>query len=219
MKSCKQCGTELPESARFCLHCGSPVTDDEPEQPEGPQQFQQRQILPPEPALDFVQPALAGGMFLGFLSSLPFIAAGNMFCCMWVLLGGGIATIMLMSQRRSGSISYGDGAFVGVLSGLFGAVVGTVVQMASHAIFSRLFENQQQDLEQILDKLGSTGPIRDFVLRAASGEISTTTVLFTFFSNLLAFSLFAMIGGILTVALINRRKRQGAGRIPRPPAN
>ena len=84
---CKQCGTELPDHARFCLQCGNPIPPPEEQQPSP---------VPagPQPELDFVQPALAGGMFLGFLSSIPFIAAGNCLCCMWVLLGGGISLLI-----------------------------------------------------------------------------------------------------------------------------
>ena len=48
--------------------------------------------------------------------------------------------------------------------------------------------------------------MRDWVLRAASGEISAATVLFTFFTNLLMFALFAMIGGILTLAILKKRE-------------
>jgi len=153
--------------------------------------------------LDFVQPALAGGMFLGFLSSIPFISAGNCLCCMWVLLGGGMAAVMLTKQRPG--ITYGDGAFVGVLSGLFGAVIATVVQISFRAISARFFDSSQQQLEEVLRQMGAEGPIRDWTLRAFSGEISTTTVLFTFFSNLLMFALFAMIGGILAIAILNKR--------------
>ena len=197
---CKQCGTELPDDARFCLQCGARVEQEPPLAPQPPAPV-------PKAELDFVQPALAGGMFLGFLSSIPFISAGNCLCCAWVLLGGGIATMMLVRQRPSG-ITYGDGAFVGVLSGLCGAVVGTIVQMSFRAMASRLFESQQQELERIWQQIGAPGPIPDWLLRAMSGEISTVTVIFTFFSNLIMFSLFAMIGGILTVAILNKRKGQ-----------
>lgn len=216
---CKHCGTELPDHARFCLQCGSPVEPpaEEQQQPEQkpeqePERMTERATKPAVVPLDFTQPALTGGMFLGILSSVPLIQAGNCLFCMWVLLGGGIATIMLTRQRPSG-ITYGDGAFVGVLSGLFGAVVGTILTMSFHAIFARFFESQQQQLEQMLNQAGLEGPMRDWVLRSMSGEVSVTTVTFTFFANLIAYSLFAMIGGILTVALLNRRK--GAGIPPR----
>jgi hypothetical protein len=158
------------------------------------------------PDLDFVQPALTGGMFLGLLSSLPIIQAGNCLCCMWVLLGGAIATVMLTKQRPLNQITYGDGAFAGVLSGAFGAVIGTIVQMAFRAMTSRLVQSQQQAVEDALNKANIPDPWRDWLSRMASGEVSRFTLLFTLFSNLLAYALFAMIGGILAIAILNRRE-------------
>jgi hypothetical protein len=187
----------LPDQARFCLQCGAPV------QPE------QQQSAVSQQQLDFVQPALAGGMFLGVLSSIPFISAANCLCCMWVLLGGGIAATLLTKQRPSG-ISYGDGAFVGVLSGLFGAIVGTALHIPVQLLSARLFDSQQQQFEEWFRQFGIEGPMRDWMVRIASGEISAATILFTFFMNLLMWSLFAMIGGILTVAILNKRRSSGA---------
>jgi hypothetical protein len=203
---CKQCGVNLPEDAKYCLQCGTPTEPGEPEepvQPTGP--------AAPLPELDFVQPALTGGMFLGLLSSIPVISAGNCLCCMWVLLGGGITAVMLLKQRPSG-ITYGDAAFGGVLSGLFGSVVGTVIQTAVHAIAARFFDSQQQQLEDLFRQVGFEGPMKDWLLRVSSGEISPGTILFTFFTNLIAFALFAMIGGILAIAILNKRKADAAKR-------
>ena len=129
---------------------------------------------------------------------------------MWVLLGGGIAAMLLTRQRPSG-ITYGDGAFVGVLSGLFGAIVGTVVHIPVQIISARFFQSQQQQLEDLFRQLGIEGPMRDWMIRVASGEISAATVLFTFFSYVLMWSLFAMIGGILTVAVLNKQRTAQTG--------
>jgi zinc ribbon protein len=197
---CKQCGTELPDHARFCLQCGAPITPQEPPEPDEPPA--PPRPAPPLPDLNFVQPALTGGLFLGLLSSVPIISAG---CCIWVLLGGGIAAVLLTRQRPLLSISYGDGAFVGVMSGLFGAVIGTIVQLAFRAITAPLAADQQQQLEKLMDQIGLEGGMRDFLLRTFSGEISTLTVMFTFVSNLLVYALFAMIGGILAIAILRKR--------------
>lgn len=201
MIQCKQCGANLPEEARFCLQCGAQV---EPRQSVS---------TTPQPGLDFVQPALAGGVFLGVLSTLPIISAGNCLCFMWILGGGGIAAVLLTKQRPAG-ITYGDGALVGVLSGVFGAIVGTVVSIPVRIVMARIFGSQAEALEQAMRELGVEGPMHDLMLRLASPEITITTVLFTFMMNLLLYSLFAMIGGILAVAILN--KKRGAGVNPRP---
>ena len=192
---------------------------EEPEQPESPSPEGSEPPPPPpmsrEPApmpdLDFVQPALTGGMFLGLLSSLPIIQAGNCLCCMWVLLGGAIATVMLTRQRPLSGITYGDGAFAGVLSGSFGAVIGTVVQTAFRSLTARFAASQQPLLESYMNKYGIQDPWRDWLLRVNSGEISSFTLLLTFFSNLLVFALFAMIGGILAIAIMNKRAETTRG--------
>jgi hypothetical protein len=147
-------------------------------------------------------------MFLGVLSSLPFIGAGNCLCCAWVLGGGALATLLLTKQRPSG-VALGDGAFVGVLSGLFGAIVATFISVPVRILSARFLASQQQAMEDTLRQLGVEGPMRDLALRLASPEISATTILFTFFTNLLVYSLFAMIGGILTVAILERRRNAG----------
>jgi hypothetical protein len=38
-----------------------------------------------------LQPALWGGVFIGVLSALPLVNLGNCCCCLWVLVGGGLA--------------------------------------------------------------------------------------------------------------------------------
>jgi hypothetical protein len=185
----------LPEDARFCLQCGAPV------------ELQEMLPLPvgPPPPLDFVQPALAGGMFLGVLSSLPLLSIGNLLCCMWILGGGGIAAFLLAKQRPSG-ITYGDGAFVGVFSGAFGAVVGTIVSIPVKIIQARLFETSPEDIERFMRIFpGLEGQMRDLLVSMASSEVTVATIALTFFANLILYSLFAMIGGILGVAIVNKR--------------
>lgn len=194
---CRQCGAELPDEAKFCLQCGTSL-EPEPEQPPPPQA--------PLPDLDFIQPALSGGMFLGLLSSIPVISAGNLLCCMWVLLGGGAAAVLLTRQRPLRTITYGDGAFAGVLSGFFGAIIGTAVQVSFDVLLKGFFESQRQQIETALNQIGAEGALRDLVLRVASGEVSLGTVLFIFLGNLLAFALFAMIGGILAIAILKKRE-------------
>lgn len=201
MDPCKWCGADLPDAAKFCLQCGRPVES----APDSEPQYE------PHRELDFTQPALTGGLFLGLLSSLPIIQAGNCLCCMWVLGGGAISAMMLSKQRPG--LTYGDGAFGGVLSGVFGAVVATLVSIPVRLISMRIFGDQQQAMEEAFKQMPDfEGPLKDLFLRLASPEISAVTIVATLLMNMIVYSLFAMIGGILTVAFL---QKQQTGRVTR----
>jgi len=70
----------------------------------------------------YLQPALLGGLVMGVLSALPIVGAANACCCLWVVSGGLLAAYLLQ-QNRPQPITAGDGAVVGLLAGIFGAII------------------------------------------------------------------------------------------------
>src|SRR4029078_4978018 len=78
-----------------------------------------------------VQPALLGGLFMGVLSALPIIGVGNCCCCLWVI-GGGVVAAYLLQQSQQSPLTPGDGAVVGLMAGLFGAVIDGVISVPVH---------------------------------------------------------------------------------------
>src|SRR5215211_1945367 len=99
--------------------------------------------MQPPPKL---QPALFGGLFIGVLSALPIISAGNCFCCLWVISGGVLATY-LMQQNHPYPIAAADGALTGLLAGVIGGVVGTLLSIPIEMMMGPI---QKQLLERIL---------------------------------------------------------------------
>jgi hypothetical protein len=67
---------------------------------------------------------------------------------------------------------------------------------------------QQAEL-QLARTPETAGPMRDLFLRAMSAEVSFATEMFWFFFYGFTFSLFAMLGGMLMVWIINRRRKKG----------
>lgn len=207
MQQCKQCGTNLPDEARFCFNCGASIPP-EPEEPsaEEPGHPEQHEPPPPPPEPDFVRPALAGGAFLGVLSSLPVIGAFNCICGMWILGGGALATHLLKKQQPARRLTHGDGAFAGVSSGLFGAMIATLLSIPFKIAEAPFLQSQQDAIDKAFrDMPDLQGPLLDLMKRMASPEISAVTVLTTFISNLIIYALFAMVGGILMVVYLNRK--------------
>src|SRR5215510_7418186 len=80
------------------------------------------------------QPALLGGVAIGVLSALPVINLANC-CCAWILFGGALAAY-LMQQNHPEPIQIGDGAIVGLLSGLIGAFVWLIISVPINLMMS-----------------------------------------------------------------------------------
>ena len=155
MNQCKECGATLPEDSRFCLQCG---TENKPSE---------RRSSVPEQDLDFLRPAITGGLALGVLSSIPLIGSLNCVFCLWAQAGGGLAA-WLLNKQRPGGLKYSDGAFGGVFSGLIGAIVATVINIPIQMLVmtpERTAEIQQS-MEEGLRQVPDFPPeFRDMMLR------------------------------------------------------
>ena len=95
---------------------------------------------------DRLQPAFWGGLFIGVLSALPFISAGNCCCCLWVVSGGVLAAY-LRQLNTPVQIDVAEGAIVGVLAGVIGGVIASVLSIPMQLMMGPM---QQQFVERIL---------------------------------------------------------------------
>ena len=74
-----------------------------------------------------LQPAFWGGLFIGVLSALPLVKFGNVCCCLWVVLGGGL-TVYLQQQRTPEPLETGEAVLGGLIAGLLGAVIYVLLE-------------------------------------------------------------------------------------------
>src|SRR6185295_11524502 len=75
---------------------------------------------------DKLKPAIIGGIVVGLLSSIPFVNILNICCCFWAILGGVLATYMFIKASPT-PVKAGDGAVLGLLAGVVGALIYIVV--------------------------------------------------------------------------------------------
>jgi len=188
MNQCKQCGATLSENSRYCLQCG---TENSPVPAE------------PEKELDFLKPAITGGLGMGVLSALPFISALNILCCLWAQAGGGLA-VWFLNKQRPGGIRYSDGALAGVLSGLIGAVVATAIAIPIQMLL--LTEESVAQMQEALKQLPFSPAVVDAMSQFLQPGFSLSRTLISLLMNMVTLGLFAMIGGILTTAILSRKK-------------
>ena len=156
--------------------------------------------MPTPPKL---QPALFGGLFMGVLSALPLISAGNCVCCLWVI-GGGMLAAYLMQQNHPYPIAAADGALVGVLAGLLGGVIGTIVSIPVDIMMGPI---QKQLMERIMsspDFPAETRTMLENMTAAAAGPtVAGTLVKLVMFE--IVGVVFGMFGGLLGVALFKKK--------------
>jgi type IV secretory pathway TrbD component len=145
---------------------------------------------------------------MGVLSALPVISIGNLCCCLWVITGGVVAAYLLQ-QNQSTPISAGDGATVGLLAGLFGAVVSFVISIplalmlgpVQQALAERVLSMGAQippQVREVLENAGRSGSGLGFAAMLAFQAIG-------FFFTLCAGAIFSTLGGLLGAAIFAKK--------------
>lgn len=162
---------------------------------------------------DRLQPAFWGGLFIGVLSALPLVNAGNCCCCLWVICGGALAAY-LRQQSSPVQIDVADGALVGLMAGAIGGVIAAILSSPF-----QLFMGPYQ--RQILERILASNPdvpaeARDAVERFAGG---TAFQLVGMLVSVVIDVIFGMLGGLLGVALFKKNTPPAPGTVEvLPPA-
>jgi hypothetical protein len=144
------------------------------------------------------EPALAGGLVVGLLSALPVISAGNFCCCLWIISGGVIAAYVFQHNQPA-PITTGDGALVGLLAGLVGAVIYLVVSIPV------------APMERVLiERLVQTGNLPPRLqVYAAQNLRGAVRLVVGFLLMLVVGSAFSTLGGVLGAVLFRRSGTSG----------
>lgn len=156
-----------------------------------------------------VKPAVIGGIVLGVLSAIPFVNFVNLCCCLWAILGGMLAAHLYVKNSATPA-SAGDGAIVGAIAGAVGAVVSLVLGIPlaivsgaamRGALVSLMERANPEQAEMVRRQMEATG---ESVAGAVVNGLIGAVFLFVF----------AVIGGLIGVALFEKRK---GGPVPPPP--
>ena len=153
------------------------------------------------------QPALIGGVVMGVLSALPLVSIGNACCCMWIVSGGAIAAY-LFQQNHDTPMTPSDGALVGLLAGLTGALVqfalsipiGILVAPMERGLLRGVLDNadaMSPDVRRGILRYMQTNSELGILARIAQGVIWLMFMLFVG-------SVFSTIGGLLGALLFKK---------------
>jgi len=155
-----------------------------------------------------LKPALIGGVLVGVLSSVPFVGTLNCFCCAWVIAGGMLSAYLLVKESPF-AVTLGRGVALGLLTGAIGAVVDTLFSIPIQMLLSRAGINVLDQLRTAADQLPSLPPeVREMFRSIPAGGLGLSLMLLIAAGllKLVIYSLVAMIGGALGVALFEKRR-------------
>jgi hypothetical protein len=144
-----------------------------------------------------VKPALLGGLIVGLLSAIPLV---QYCCCIWAVGGGLLASVLYIKGSQI-PVSVGDGAIVGGLAGVFGAIIYLIIGLPI-----TFFVMGTGALEEQLSRSGLQVPVAGGLL-----------ILGGFVIGSLCLIVLAVLGGLLAVPIFEKRKGQSVP--PPPPQN
>ena len=156
-----------------------------------------------------LKPAIIGGVVVGLLSAIPFVNLLNICCCLWAIIGGVLASYLYIKASPT-PVKPGDGAMLGVLSGVVGALIYIVIGIPLSillgatmlSLVSRMLESvNPSQAEQMRQQMEAGQTILSAILRG----------IFTAFLLIV----FSTLGGLLGVPIFEKRK--GVTDLPPPP--
>ena len=141
-----------------------------------------------------IQPALFGGLFIGVLSALPIIGAGNLCCCLWII-GGGFFAAYIDAHYTSRTLTVGRGALDGFAAGVAGALIWLIVSLLLDPLVGPM---QRRIAEEVANRSDAMPPeARAFFDAVASQSPSSFRWVIGFFLQLCLGAIFAPVGGMI----------------------
>jgi hypothetical protein len=165
--------------------------------------------------------AIIGGMLIGLLSSIPYVRLGNVVCCLWVVLGGALASYLYIKKSTT-PVNIGEGALLGLIAGGIGWAVGIIIGVPLTILTGypelhfmvNLLERVDPNKAELYRQSAEYMMSRPFSEQFFRSVLSLQTLL-----SLLITAAFALVGGLVAVPLFEKRKTDDGPFMPPPPPN
>lgn len=143
-------------------------------------------------------PALYGGILMALICNIPGLNLINCLCCAGIMLGGFLGVMFYKNEftPEMPPFTSGDCLTVGGLSGLVGAVIGTVLWSIIQALFGgAIMEFLIRSLKDI--NMPELTPYIDQIIKNADATLTVAAVLVQLLTNLVLDIIFGALGGLI----------------------
>ena len=151
------------------------------------------------------KPALICGLAVGVLTAIPLI---NCLCCLWII-GGAMLAAYLFARSSATPLTPGDGAVLGILTGIVAAVADAIVSLPFETVNREYVQRFMNQFSQFFEEMPS-GWERWFEGRA--GGLSPAWFLLGLLASAVIYAAFGAIGGLIGASLFGKKNLP-----PKPP--
>lgn len=150
---------------------------------------------------DFFVPALIGGAAAGVLSGAPCLFC---LCCLWII-GGAMLAVHLASKDFPVSMTAGDGAIIGALTGIVAAVVHALVSLIPQidAINSGIAQRIMERAAEFTKNLPPNW--REMMQQRVDRTATLPWFLFGLVISAAIFAALGAVGGIIGASLFGKK--------------
>jgi len=156
--------------------------------------------------------ALIGGAIAGVLSGIPFV---NCLCCLWII-GGAMLAAYLLAKDSPVVLSAGDGAIVGVFTGIVAVVVQAILSFLFRPMNREFFRRMMEKFAEYAEEMP---PGFEEFLEGGSTQVSVPTFLIGLMASAIVFSALGALGGIIGISLFGKKslptKTEGVVDVPK----
>jgi hypothetical protein len=152
-------------------------------------------------------PALWGGVLIGVISGVPGLNLINCACCFGVISGGILSAYLYrQSMPPTQTMISGDGAALGLLAGVFGAIIASILDaILGAAAFEMLYRMSDfldsPELDEVFQRFGPIALARGIFVIG-------------FLFKLVFYCIFGLLGGILGVTFFGKARQQTQEQAP-----
>ena len=141
------------------------------------------------------QSILIGAVVTGILST-SYFSFVNTLCCLGVIIGG-VVSVQQFTSRTGRSIESGDGAVLGALSGVGGAVLGSIFDMALRPLSLDSRSISQGMMQEWMQGMEGQQGMSPEMMQQFQGEGSLMMFLLSLGFSIVVYAIFGAIGGAL----------------------
>lgn len=146
-----------------------------------------------------LMPALVGGVTAGVLTAVPFFGC---LCCLWIV-GGAMLATYLLARNSPLPLRPGDGALVGILSGIVAAFVDAVVSLPFQSWNKEVVRRFMDQFSEFSKEMPSGW---ETWLERTSAGFSPAWFLLGLVFAVIVYGAFGALGGIIGVSLFGKKK-------------